>query len=71
MSIPEELREKAFRLSHLANNVMTDEEFADWEKFVPYLARLKPSRNFPCRAMYEHKNIYEQDENGNYKLKGV
>ena len=29
MNIPEELREKAFRISHLANNVMTDEEFAD------------------------------------------
>ena len=40
MTILEELREKAFRLSHLANNVMTDEEFADWEKFVPYLADL-------------------------------
>ncbi len=50
---------------------MTDEEFADWEKICALSGRPKPSRNFPCRAMYEHKNIYEQDENGNYKLKGV
>lgn len=70
MNIPEELREKAFRLSHLANNVMTDEEFADWEKICTLSGRLKPSRNFPCRAMYEHKDIYEQDEHGKYKLKG-